>query len=466
MLIQESREGMQQLVWIWIALSAVVLLVTWNSKRPSVGLPLGYWLSITLLHFSGALAYAQPGYRPTAQMLLDNFHGFHTTFIGFVEAVIGLAGLVFGLILSTILVRVPDMPRPTTLSVFCQKLPGTLMVLSLVFFFVLFPIMRLVPSLGSLGSTGTGLSMVAACLGSWNAWLQHNRARIYLWLLGSSISFPALTLFFLGFTSFGVAAATVVWVFVLAFYRPRWIATLALIGLLYSGYTIYINYIRERSSIREAVWGRQDSANRLDRMANMFRNFEPFDWKNNYHLETLDARLNQNHLLGMSVDYIGSGRQGFAQGSTLMLAAVSWVPRILWPGKPSTAGSGGVVAMYTGLKFSAGTSVGVGHIMELYVNYGTACVFFGLMFVGFVLRWADIHAATYLWAGDYPGFIRWLIPMIGLLNVTGNFATAVASIAAGVVFTQILDRTIFARALAVSEWQQRQLNRRAVPRAS
>ena len=91
---------MQQLVWIWIALSAVVLLVTWNSKRPSVGLPLGYWLSITLLHFSGALAYAQPGYRPTAQMLLDNFHGFHTTFIGFVEAVIGLAGLVFGLILS------------------------------------------------------------------------------------------------------------------------------------------------------------------------------------------------------------------------------------------------------------------------------------------------------------------------------------------------------------------------------
>lgn len=455
MFFEESRAGMQQMVGIWLVLSAIVLYVSWSNKRPSVGLPLGYLLSISLLHLSGAIAYSMPGYRPTAQVLIDNFHGFHTTFLGFERTLIGMVGLVAGLFIANFTVQTAPFKRPQKLTIFCQKLPVTLMLLALLFFFVLFPIMRLIPSMGSLGASGTGLSMISACLACWNAWLQQQRSKVYLWLLGSSVAFPALTLFFLGFTSFGIASAMVVWVFVLSFHRPRWISVLALVVLMYIGYTAYVNYLRERNSIREAVWGEQGSASRLERMGGMFSNFEFFDWNNNYHLEALDSRLNQNHLLGMSVEYIGKGRVEYAKGSTLLLAAVSWVPRIIWPTKPSTAGSGGIVAMYTGLKFASGTSVGVGHVMELYINYGTPCVFLGLMFVGFALRWADIHAAACLYAGDYPGFTRWLIPTIGVLNVTGNFATAVATMAAGVVFTKILDRTIFARAQATTEWQHR-----------
>jgi hypothetical protein len=448
-------ESMHSLALLWSALFAVMLGLTWFTKRMSVGLPLAYAFNISLIHFSGALAYCHPRYKPMHQVLLDNYHSITTTLLGFQQAVWGLAGMVGGVVAANFIIARKH-PAPTNkLTGFQRKIPYTLFILSLVFFFILFPVMRLVPSLGSLGSTGVGLSMLAMCLLCWQSVQLGQHKQVWVYLVVSAVGFPAFTLFFMGFTSFGVAASMVVWLFTMAIYKPRWLCIVAILGLVFMGFSVYVNYMRERGMIRDAVWGSKDASSRVDSIAGIFTKFEFFDWNNNAHLETLDSRLNQNHLVGMAMLHINSGAQDYARGSTLYLAAIAWIPRVLWPNKPSTAGGGGLVSLYTGLKFEKGTSVGVGHLMELFINFGTIGVGIGCFVIVLLLRWMDINASYYLLVGDYAGFIKWFLPCIGMLNVTGNFATVVASMAAAVVFAYLLNRVILAPALANSEWQER-----------
>ncbi|MCP6769100.1 hypothetical protein NL529_30065, partial [Klebsiella pneumoniae] len=87
---------------------------------------------------------------------------------------------------------------------------------------------------------------------------------------------------------------------------------------------------------------------------------ELFDPRNIRQLERIDERLNQNYLVGAAVRHLQDGRVDFAAGSTVSDAALNIIPRALWPDKPIGAGSGDLVAIYTGLEFSKETSVGIG----------------------------------------------------------------------------------------------------------
>lgn len=440
-----SKESLQTLLLIWAGLCFILLLATWFSKRPGVGLPLCYAFSTSLLYVPGAIAYAMPGYQPKSQVLLDNQASLKATQLGFEITTIGLLGLVLAWFFATPIIGTKVRLQAIRLTpVINSKLPGTLLIMSLLFFFVLTPIMKLIPSLGSIGAAGVSLSMVAVSAACWHAWKAGNKTKFYRWLIGSSIAFPFVTLIFMGFMSFGTASVITVWMFVMSFYRPRWLAILALFLFIYGGMSVYVNYMRQRNAIRESVWGQQEMSSRFDHIANMADDFELLDLSNNYHLEALDIRLNQNHLVGLSANYIARGRVDFARGFTLWVAATAWIPRILWPDKPSMAGSSGMVAHFTGLSFPKGTSVGIGHVMELFINYGRWSVFTGLFVIGFLLRWFDLRAGQYLVAGDYWSFGRWLLPATGLLNVAGNVATAVASMAAAFVFVTAIHRAFFA----------------------
>jgi hypothetical protein len=440
-----SKESLQTLLYIWAGLGFILLLATWYSKRPGVGLPLCYVFSTSLIHVPGAIAHAMPDYQPRAQVLIDNQYSLKATQLGFEVTTIGLLGFVLAWFFATPCIGTKvRLHALRIMPVINSKLPGTLLVMSLLFFFVLFPVMKMIPSMGSIGSSGVSLSMVAVCAACWHAWTSGDRVRFYWWLIGSSIAFPFTTLIFMGFMSFGTASAITVWMFVMSFYRPRWMAVVVLFLFMYGGMSLYINYMRERSSIRESVWGEQKLSSRFDQMTKIITNFELLDVTNNYHLEALDGRLNQNHLLGMSVAYIGRGRVDFSQGYTLWVAATAWIPRVLWPNKPSMAGSSGMVAHFTGMTFAQGTSVGIGHIMELYINYGRWCVFIGLFVIGFLLRWFDLRAGQYLVAGDYWSFGRWMLPATALLNIGSNIATSVASMAAAFVFVTAIHRVFFA----------------------
>src|SRR5262249_12215498 len=151
-----------------------------------------------------------------------------------------------------------------------------------------------------------------------------------------------------GFLGYGFAAMLTIFAFVAAFQRLRWYTVLASLILAYMGVSIYVTYMRDRSEIRSVVWAGADVSDRVSQMENTISSAEWFDPGDVDHLARIDSRLNQNYLVGAAENYLEGGKADFAHGSTLWDAVLSMVPRAMWPGKPVFAGSGDLVATFTG----------------------------------------------------------------------------------------------------------------------
>jgi hypothetical protein len=164
-----------------------------------------------------------------------------------------------------------------------------------------------------------------------------------------------------------------------------------------------------------------------------FSDFEFLDFTNIDHLNRIDDRLNQNTLLGTSVAYLATRPDEFARGETIWEAILSPIPRAIWRDKPISAGSGDLVSRFTGVKFAEGTSVGIGHVMEWYVNFGGVGVFFGSLLFGIGLGTIDRIAVTHLRHGDWAKFCLWYLSALSLLQVGGSLVEAVAGAAGGMV---------------------------------
>jgi hypothetical protein len=156
----------------------------------------------------------------------------------------------------------------------------------------------------------------------------------------------------------------------------------------------------------------------------------PFDPFNQVHLQALDTRLNQNELVGAAIEYVPAVKE-FAAGGTLYLAIIALIPRAIWPDKPVTAGSMGMVSEYTGIRFAEGISVGMGQVMEFYVNFGTIGVVVGFILFGMLVRFLDMRIAEHLQTASWPQFALWfgagaatLQPIGQLLEITSSMAGA------------------------------------------
>src|SRR5207249_1043959 len=138
-----------------------------------------------------------------------------------------------------------------------------------------------------------------------------------------------------------------------------------------------------------------------------------------------------------------SGRANYANGETLWDAIIALIPRALWADKPVEAGSGDLVTRYTGIEFAKGTSVGIGQVMEFYINFGTLGVVLGFTVLGALLSIVDSAAGRKLAAGDWPGFALWYVPGLALLQVGGSLAEITASFAASLVAALMVNQLLF-----------------------
>jgi hypothetical protein len=181
---------------------------------------------------------------------------------------------------------------------------------------------------------------------------------------------------------------------------------------------------------------------RLDRLTATFADTEWFSLSDLDHVRRIDDRLNQNALIGAAVDAIASGSVELGRGDTLLDGLVALVPRAIWPNKPIVAGSGDLVSSFTGMTFAEGTSVGIGHVLEGYVNFGRPGAVLGLMAVGFFVVLVDRSAAFALHRGDLVRFTRWFLPGMSLLQVGGSFAELTSSAAAAFVTVLVIHRVI------------------------
>lgn len=292
-----------------------------------------------------------------------------------------------------------------------------------------------VPSAGAIIAGGKQLLIAAICLKCWLAWRDSDRRTLYLWL-SLGFAFPLYTMLFLGFLGYGISYLMSILIFVGTFYRPRWRVFAAGLIAIYAGLSVYIGYAANRTQIREAVWGGRSMEVRVDAALKMMDDIAPFDPFNPEHQHMIDQRLNQNWLVGESMSYV-PGFRSYADGETLYVALIALVPRAVWPDKPFTGGSGNLVRDYTGITFAEGTSVGVGQVMEFYINFGWTGVAVGFFLLGLALRFIDVRVNTSIRDQAWADAGLWFAVGLSTMQQIGQLAEITTSVAAAAVFGMV-----------------------------
>jgi hypothetical protein len=419
---------------VFTAVLIAVLAHNWLNPRRSTGLSLAYLVILAMNHWLGALIHA-----------LNWYNGKEDTSyvaLGFEECSWGVVAFGFGCMVVAPLALMLFSRRLSPNARLAPEGQSTIFIwIGILFYTILGRLLGRIPSFSAVAACGVYLVIVGMCLKCWEAWQRHNLRR-FLFILMFIPALPLLTMVNAGFLGYGTAAAIMVLCFVFRIFRPRWLAVTAMLLVFYLGPSVFITYFRDRSEIRAAVWGGEGYGARFGQLLETFENFEFFDPHNDAHLTMIDSRLNQNLLVGMAVSRLNSGVVPYANGATLWQAIVALIPRIIWPGKPWSGGSGGIVSKYTGVTFGRGTSVGVGSVMELYINFGRWGIVVGFLLIGAVIGFFDGMAVRRLYDGNAAGFATWFLPGLGFLQAGGSFVEVTSTVAASVVLMWVMNHYI------------------------
>ena len=95
-------------------------------------------------------------------------------------------------------------------------------------------------------------------------------------------------------------------------------------------------------------------------------------------------------------------------------------------------------------EFAQGTSVGVGQVLEFYINFGMWGVIGGFFLFGLLLGYIDLLIIQYLRQDDQRRFLFWSMIGLSLLQPGGNLieigvSTAGAAVGA-IILNYFLDR--------------------------
>jgi hypothetical protein len=417
---------------IWI----LALLPLASSRRGNgvagSGLVWAYVLSLWMLFWTASALYLLPWYQGS----LRDF-----TLAGTEESLYGILGFVFGsVVLAPQFLNRRSPERQIRLHDSDALLPLAYMVTGVVCYGLLSVFIGRVLSLTSILSAGEELVVVGLSLCCWKAWREGGMRKALPWL-AMALMMPVITIVTRGFIGYGTVAAISVLIFFSNFVRskPRMIAAGILLG--YVALSVYVTYMRDRDQIRHTVWTGQAFSDRMDRISEAAASFEWFDPQNQAHLKRMDSRLNQSYLTGAAVEHMKTA-QNFAHGETLWDAVLALIPRIVWPEKRITAGSGDLVSRFTGFTFDKYTSVGIGQVMEFYANFGTPGVVIGFMIFGVILTVLDVLATERLANGDLHGFVLLYLPGLSFLQVGGQLTEITASAAAAVVVALVVNRIL------------------------
>jgi hypothetical protein len=172
--------------------------------------------------------------------------------------------------------------------------------------------------------------------------------------------------------------------------------------------------MEHRDDLREVLWSNAGIQDRVEAFNHAISRFKTFDPMDTVHLGYIDGRLNQNIFLGKSYEYLDNEYRSFAEGETLEMAAVAWVPRFLWEDKPSVGGTE-ILREYSGMQFSETVTMQTGQVYEFYINFGWSGIIIGMMLYGAMLRYVDIRGLQCARSNDWLGFSR--VYLVGITLV-------------------------------------------------
>lgn len=424
---------------LWIA--AIVLLFFARAKA----LVWAFAINLALLHLVAGVTYLLHGPVLYPEGLVAE--GYQFSAYGIVAFAIG------SLVISKR--RVPSAQGQQKFKEFRNRITrDKCLLVGVVSTALLYSVTVFIPSLTAIVSSGEQLLLTGLCLVWWEG-LRRKRFLQRAGVLCVAMLFPLLTLLVAGFLSFGIASAVVIIVFAATASRAHLRVAVATVVLGYLGATVFVSYMRDRSTIRGVIWRGAAIGERVSTVSNTAGTFEWFDPRNLKHLERIDSRLDQNYLVGRAVDRL-SMSDDYARGGTLWQAVVALVPRILWPDKPVTAGGSELVTRYTGLYFPNGTSVGMGPVMELYINFGSLGVVTGFFALGLLVASLERRAWQGLLDDDWGRFALSFTVGISFLQVGGSFAEMVGTAGASFVLLRVLDHW---------KWPRERVPQRVLPPA-
>ena len=413
---------------VWLAVAIFIVVRHWRDHQ-GTGLVATYILSFGALHWLSPALSLLPWHAE-----IDPFTeaGLHLSVIGIIAFALG------GEYALSRHLRKKGAEEGSGQAVLVERrLVNVYLFIGVVVYGVIFPFAGRIPSATAIVSTASTLAVAAIGLKCWNAWQLRHWGVLSVWLL-STIALPLVTVIGQGFLGYGFAAMLTIFSFVAAFQRLRWFTIVASVVLAYLGMSIYVTYMRDRNDIRDVVWAGADVSDRVSQLQGTIASSEWFDIENPDHLDRIDSRLNQNYLVGAAVKYLEADKVDYAHGSTLWDAIISMIPRAMWPNKPIFAGSGDLVSNFTGIRYAEGTSIGIGAVMECFVNFGRWGVFFGFFLLGAAIVYVDRSAGAALRRGDADRFLRWYLPGLSLMNIGGLFAEVTGTGAAALVVVTVV----------------------------
>ena len=440
---------MIELLLLWVVLFCI--LVFYIHTREGGGLTLAYFLNLSLIHVPGLLAFMDPA---------SGFGGREYTRVGFEMTLIGLVAFLAGVILAHRANRRSgdaQVHAPRTPASVFERAGWRALAIGVVAYFVLIPVSGFVPSLTAVVSALATLLILGLWLQCYGAAAARDKKGT-LAILALLPLLPLATLVTGGFIGYGIGWILSVVAFLFVIARRRFWFYLAAPLVLFLGLSLFVTYMGQRDEIRDVVWQeRAGLFERIERVSTIITDFQMLDLQNTDHLSALNRRLNQNLIVGAGISRHEAGVTDLFYGGT-----VPWwllVPRAIWPDKPEVGGGGELVTAFTGIQFAKGTSVGVGQVLEFYMNFGLPGVCIGFAALGFVLMRLDYGIMRALASGDMRGLILRAMPGLTLIQPGGNLLEiGVAAVAALVAAHLILKFGLFHVVHKVSA------GRRAVPR--
>jgi hypothetical protein len=400
----------------------IVVRVLKKRGQAHIGCQLSFLAALWITYLFGPLVYLIPGYCGVFPEL---------EVPGARVCLYGLLGFAAGTLLLPHFFRVRPLKETSAIPEVPARLRNGLLTLGILSFLIA----RLGAGIASLGAVLTGvqqLMVVAVVLNIWEAALRKQNRQVAFWVC-VSFMFPFQTVVNQGFLGFGVQSLAPVLIFVITCVGKRnyfRVGVLSVVGL-YLGMSLFVTYMRDRTELRAELTGGSRFSARVERFTQTIENFELFSIHKPPHLDAISGRLNQTWLVGAGVTYIENTRE-WAHGSTLVDAALGFVPRFLWRDKPVQGGSN-MITKYTGIAFSEGTSVPMGQILELYVNFGSWLVFVAYMAIGGLLAYLDVTGRNALKTGAFHIFTNCFLIGRAVQQVGGEFIVATTNVVVGLL---------------------------------
>ncbi len=392
----------------------------------SLGLPIAYLYSLLLIHLPGALAHIT-GRDFLLHSDLVNV-AMRYTAVGVICFVLGCWWARSSAV-HTVPIRT-DVDRPRFWW-FC-------FIGGLVLSFGLSPLYD-IPSFNALGDKGSTIWMLGVLLGVRHGFQQGDRKGIATWICALMI-FPLVMLLFAGFLSYGSAAIIIVCAVLTVSIRSSWRVVLGIAVFTYVGLTVFVNYYEHRTELRKEVWGGAPLDVRINTVVDTFTNLQLFDPFNRQQQVDLDDRLNQNYFVGLAARRIERGQVSYLEGESLWEGLLALIPRVFWPEKPVYGGSPHIVSKMTGLHFNSQTSIGVGNVMELQVNFGYPGIVVGFFVLGWAIGKLDLKAAMAERRGDLGGAILFFLPCVAMMQPGGSIVEITGGPAAALVAAYLWSR--------------------------